>query len=109
CDRLRKESARAAQKEQETERRARQALLENEALSRTVERLQKTFVAEGALPFKELRDKNTSTAGTAGRRTSSPSQPQLLAPARRGKPGLGVGGERVTTQSPGAGRKQGEE
>lgn len=48
CHRLRKEAARAQHKELEISNQTRQALLENDALSRTVERLQKDFAAEKA-------------------------------------------------------------
>lgn len=43
CHRLRNEAAHAQYKEQEIGKQTRQALMENDALSRTVERLQKTF------------------------------------------------------------------
>lgn len=45
CHRLRNEAAQAQQKEQEIGKQTRQALMENDALSRTVERLQKTFTS----------------------------------------------------------------
>ncbi|CAM9475989.1 unnamed protein product, partial [Hapterophycus canaliculatus] len=48
CHRLRNEAAQAQQKEQEIGKQTRQALMENDALSRTVERLQKSFAAEKA-------------------------------------------------------------
>ena len=43
CHRLRNEAAHALYKEQEIGKQTRQALMENDALSRTVERLQKSF------------------------------------------------------------------
>lgn len=45
CHRLRNEAAHALYKEQEIGKQTRQALMENDALSRTVERLQKSFTA----------------------------------------------------------------
>lgn len=56
CHRLRNEAAQAQQKEQEIGKQTRQALMENDALSRTVERLQKSFTTWKARnekhPFK---------------------------------------------------------
>ncbi|CAN0073098.1 unnamed protein product [Ectocarpus sp. 8 AP-2014] len=47
CHRLRNEAAHAQHKEQEIGKQTRQALLENDALSRTVERLQRSFGGAG--------------------------------------------------------------
>lgn len=47
CHRLRNEAAYAQHKEQEIGKQTRQALLENDALSRTVERLQRSFGGAG--------------------------------------------------------------
>lgn len=55
CHRLRNEAAHALYKEQEIGKQTRQALMENDALSRTVERLQKSFSAGGKASKRTVR------------------------------------------------------
>ena len=59
CHRLRNEAAHALYKEQEIGKQTRQALMENDALSRTVERLQKSFISNS---------NSSDTGGKASRR-----------------------------------------